>query len=240
MILAQTRPLGLDVAGVGRVRLRDSLPRHIEVPWDAIVAHPHEVEVPRALEQVVGAPGGAVKDAGRVRRGGHRYEVPVVLLGRDILRLVDLQENQRGRTDDLRAAICRTEQAARPPEPDRRAEAPPETGIERLGERLLQAEPTGERLRSERRRRFDHLPAPPGVEVEKVRLEMGGEFVLPGLPGHHHCDRVSARLIERAEDRPHRVELIGTKRPADDVEREGRGIGEQAPRDPLALHRSPA
>ena len=105
MIAAEALLFGLDEALVVRVVLGDCLPVELEVALDAVGALELEVGLFDLLQEGGVLPGGAVVDGGDVGGSAHRPEVTVVLIGGDVLGLVDFEEAVGGVANDIAGGV---------------------------------------------------------------------------------------------------------------------------------------
>src|SRR5581483_672253 len=139
------------------------------------------------------------------------------------------EEEAGGGADDVALRLAGEEGDARAAELDHRAElACPAAAVQAVLQRPLEPQDAVHDLRTEGGRGLDHDAAGALEEIEEVRLELGGKLVLAGLAAHHHGEGSAAMVENGVENRPSRLELIGTKRHADDVAAEQLDVGEES------------
>ena len=179
------------------------------MPANAVPPLQLEVRLHRPLEQRRVVPRRSVVHDRRAGRRRHRPELPVELLGVDVLRLVHLQQHPRRVPDDVRGRLRRKEELPRVAQPNRPGPRP--TGSPRMPAcaiRVPQPPQADLALRLERRRALDAVDRPARVLRKQDSSTSGGQLVLPRLPRHHDRESQPAPFSAESMIASRRLTLV--------------------------------
>ena len=197
MVAAVDGEDALHVQFVGRNNGADIIGGVIKEAPDAIGLLGLQGEAALALEQGIGSPGGAPKDAGGVGTGGHGLEILIELGNTDGLGFVNREQQAGGSAEDigtrlggeeLELGLAKLEGIAFGGFPEAaRAEAGIEGGADAIHAELgLRLEGGGD---------GDDAPAGGGKAIQQPGEEVGLGFVLAGLAGQDD-DKGEAEIVE--------------------------------------------